>query len=79
MKDVLVIKTDCILSEEAQRRLCEKFKQEINNKVVIIPAYLEAELIHVPDNVEVRIESADVPPDFQIKRMNIKLRKEKGE
>lgn len=64
MKDVLIIKTEMLLTKEAQERLREQFKQQVKEGVVIIPAYLDAELLSVPDDVEIVIEAANEPVTF---------------
>lgn len=55
--DILIIKTDVMLSSEVLRDLHNGFVNQMKTGVVLIPAFFEAKLIHVPENVEVVIES----------------------
>lgn len=56
-KTVLAIKTDMMLSQEVLNKLREQFIEQVEQGVVIIPAWFEAEVIQVPENVEIRVEA----------------------
>ena len=56
MKDVLIIKTESMLSSDTLRKFQLHFVEQLKSGVVIIPPYFDAELIKVPDNVEVIIQ-----------------------
>ena len=56
MKDVLIIKTDSMFSSDTLRKIQLDFAKQLKSGVVIIPPYFDAELIKVPDNVEVIIQ-----------------------
>lgn len=58
MKDVLVIKTTSLMPKDALAMYHRMFVEQLKSGVVIIPPYFHAELINVPENVEVIIESA---------------------
>lgn len=57
-KTVLVIKTDMMLSKDTMARLYDQFVEQVEKGVVIIPSFFEADIIQVPENVEIRVESA---------------------
>ena len=56
MKDVLIIKTESMYSSDTLRKIQLDFVKQVKSGVVIIPPYFDAELIKVPDNVEVIIQ-----------------------
>ena len=56
MKDVLIIKTESMFSSDTLRKIQLDFVKQVKSGVVIIPPYFNAELIKVPDNVEVIIQ-----------------------
>ncbi len=56
MKDVLIIKTESMFSSDTLRKIQLDFAKQLKSGVVIIPPYFDAELIKVPDNVEVIIQ-----------------------
>ena len=56
MKDVLIIKTESMFSSDTLRKIQLDFTKQLKSGVVIIPPYFDAELIKVPDNVEVIIQ-----------------------
>ena len=56
MKDVLIIKTESMFSSDMLRKIQLDFVKQVKSGVVIIPQYFDAELIKVPDNVEVIIQ-----------------------
>ena len=56
MKDVLIIKTESMFSSDPLRKIQLDFAKQLKSGVVIIPPYFDAELIKVPDNVEVIIQ-----------------------
>lgn len=56
MKDVLIIKTESMFSSDTLHKIQLDFVEQLKSGVVIIPPYFDAELIKVPDNVEVIIQ-----------------------
>lgn len=58
MKHALVIKTDMMLKPDVMDRYQKLFAEQLKTGVVIIPAFFKAELLNVPTDVEVVIESA---------------------
>lgn len=59
MKDVLIIKTHLLMKPDAIKKLRESILKQIESGVVVIPAYYDAELINVPDDVEVIIDETE--------------------
>lgn len=57
MKHALVIKTDMMLRPGVMEKYHKTFVEQLKTGVVIIPAYWHAELVNVPTDVEVIIES----------------------
>ena len=58
MKDVLVIRPDIILKPSKMYEIREGIKEQIKEGIVVLPAYLKAELINVPDDIEVIVEES---------------------
>lgn len=58
MKHVLVIKTDAMLKPDVLKHCQKVFTEQLKTGVVIIPAFFKAELLNVPTDVEVIVESA---------------------
>lgn len=59
MKHALVIKTDVMLKQDVLDKYQKIFAEQLKTGVVLIPAFFEAELLNVPTDVEVFIESED--------------------
>ena len=59
MKDVLIIKTESMFSSDTLRKIQLDFVKQLKSGVVIIPPYFDAELIKVPDNVEVIVQGKE--------------------
>ena len=59
MKDVLIIKTESMFSSDTLHKIQLDFAKQLKSGVVIIPPYFDAELIKVPDNVEVIIQGKE--------------------
>ena len=59
MKDVLIIKTESMFSSDTLHKIQLDFVEQFKSGVVIIPPYFDAELIKVPDNVEVIIQGKE--------------------
>ena len=58
-KDILLIKANTLLPKETLKQLHDDFVEQIKSRVVIIPAYFDCEMLKVPDNVEVIIQTKD--------------------
>ena len=56
MKYVLIIKTESMFSSDTLRKIQLDFVKQVKSGVVIIPPYFDAELIKVPNDVEVIIQ-----------------------
>ena len=56
MKDVLIIQTESMFSSDTLRKIQLDFVKQVKSGVVIIPPYFDAELIKVPNDVEVIIQ-----------------------
>ena len=70
MKNVLLIKTASLIPTDKLMQLHDNFVKQLESGVVIIPAYFDAELLNVPDGIEVVVESGSVP-DFMSKKFNV--------
>ena len=55
-KDVLLIKTNMLLSQETLKKLHDNLKEQIKSKVVIIPAGFDCEILSLPDDVEIIVQ-----------------------
>lgn len=73
MKHALILKTEMLLPAEQLKRLHDMFAEQLKTGVVIIPPYFKAELLNVPTDVEVIIESAtpDHRSEFLEKDFNL--------
>ena len=58
--DVLLIKSNTFMPTDKLMQFHDNFVKQLESGVVIIPAYFEAELLNVPDGVEVIVESGSV-------------------
>lgn len=58
-KDILLIKSNTFLRSETYKRLHDIFVEQLKSGVVIIPPYFDAEILNVPENVEVIVQSKD--------------------
>lgn len=56
MKDVLIIRSNALFRQEHLENHRKDIMEQIKSGVVLLPAYLEAELINVPDDIEVIME-----------------------
>ena len=68
--EILLIKTKALLSTDKLMQFHDNFVKQLESGVVIIPAYFDAELLNVPDGVEVIVES-DSEPEFMSKKFNV--------
>ena len=59
MKDVLIIKTESMFSSDTLRKIQLDFVKQLESGVVIIPQYFDAELIKVPNDVEVIVQGKE--------------------
>ena len=59
MKDVLIIKTESMFSSDTLHKIRLDFVEQLKSGVVIIPPYFDAELIKVPNDVEVIIQGKE--------------------
>ena len=70
MKDVLIIKTEALMPRNTLKELQQDFANQLKSGVMIIPPYFKAELLNVPDDVEVIIQSSE-EQEFMKKEMFI--------
>lgn len=56
MRDVIIIQSNIPLRPVDLEKHREGILEQLKTKVVIIPSYLKAELINVPDDIEVIME-----------------------
>lgn len=59
MKDVLIIKTESMFSSDTLHKIQLDFVEQLKSGVVIIPQYFDAELIKVPNDVEVIVQGKE--------------------
>lgn len=64
LKDVLVVTVDMMLRPAEIARIRDSIHQQIKDGVVILPSYCDAKIVHCPENIEIRIESAAEPNLF---------------
>ena len=57
MKNVLLIKTESFIPTDKLMQIRDDFVKQLESGVVIIPAYFDAELLNVPDGIEVIVAS----------------------
>lgn len=55
--DSLIIKINALVKEDTLKAIQKDFAEQLKSGVVIIPSYLQAELINVPEGVEVIMQS----------------------
>lgn len=55
--DALIIKTKALLSANILKALQKDFAEQLKSGVVVIPSYLQAELINIPEGIEVIVQS----------------------
>lgn len=70
MKNILLIKTNLFIPTDTLMQFHDNFVKQVESGVVIIPAYFDAELLNVPDGIEVVAESGQVS-DFMSKNFNV--------
>lgn len=70
MKNILLIKTNLFIPTDALMQFHDNFVKQVESGVVIIPVYFDAELLNVPDGIEVVAESGQVS-DFMSKKFNV--------
>lgn len=71
MKDVLVIKTEVMLTRDTMAYYQQLFAEQLKTGVVLIPALFKAEILSCPDDVEVIVESASPSSVFLEKQFNL--------
>lgn len=59
MKDVLIIRSNVLFRSDHLEKHRKEFMEQIKSGVVVLPAYLKAELINVPDDIEVIMETSN--------------------
>ena len=59
MKDVLIIKTEMCMPKDELKKVYDNFVNQLKSGVVIIPAYFDAKILNVPENIEVVVEAKE--------------------
>ena len=59
MKDILIIKTEMCMSKDELKKVYDNFVNQLKSGVVIIPAYFDAKILNVPENIEVVVEAKE--------------------
>lgn len=57
MKDILIIKTKAMIKPDMLAHIHEAIVKQIKTGVVVLPMYLDAELVNIPDDIEVVVEN----------------------
>jgi hypothetical protein len=57
MKDILIIKTKAMIKSDMLAHIHEAIVKQIKTGVVVLPMYLDAELVNIPDDIEVVVEN----------------------
>ena len=57
MVDALILKINALVKEDRLKVIQKQFVEQLKSGVVVIPSYLQAELINVPEGVEVIVQS----------------------
>lgn len=70
MRNILLIKTNSFIPTDTLMQFHDNFVKQVESGVVIIPAYFDAELVNVPDGIEVVVESESAT-DFMSKKFNV--------
>ena len=68
--EILLIKTEALLPTDKLMQFHDNFVKQLESGVVIIPAYFDAKILNVPDDVEVIVES-DSKSEFMSKKFNV--------
>ena len=55
--EILLIRTKALIHTDKLMQLHDNYVKQLKSGVVIIPAYSNAEIVNVPDDIEVVIES----------------------
>lgn len=71
---ILLIKSKAYIPADKLMKFHDNFVKQVESGVVVIPEYFDAEIINVPDEIEVVVESGSVS-DFMSKNLmfNINL------
>ena len=55
--DSLILKINALVKEDTLKAIQKDFVEQLKSGVVIIPSYLQAELINIPEGIEVIMQS----------------------
>lgn len=55
--EILLIRTKALIPTDKLMQLHDNYVKQLKSGVVIIPAYSNAEIVNVPDDIEVVVES----------------------
>lgn len=72
MKNVLLIKTASRIPADKLMQIHDNYVKQLESGILIIPAYFDAELLNVPDEIEVIVESGSVS-DFMSKNLTFNI------
>ena len=68
--EILLIRTKALIPTDKLMQLHDNYVKQLKSGVVIIPAYSNAEIVNVPDDIEVIVES-ESEPEFMSKKFNV--------
>ena len=68
--DILLVICNTLLPTKTMKMFHDDFVKQLETKVVVVPAYLEPEIINVPDGIEVIVKTCeDSDPKFLDKKL----------
>lgn len=53
----MILKINALVKEDTLKAIQKDFVEQLKSGIVIIPSYLKAELINIPEGVEVIVQS----------------------
>lgn len=53
----MILKINALVKEDTLKAIQKDFVEQLKSGVVVIPSYLQAELINIPEGVEVIVQS----------------------
>lgn len=57
MKEVLILKTKMCISKDELKKVHDNLVNQLKSGVIVIPAYFDAKILNVPENIEVVVEA----------------------
>lgn len=70
-KEILVVQVGALLTKEKMDEIRQEIVSQLADGVVFIPPYMDAKILQVPENVDVRVESTLGTHEFLEKDFNL--------